>query len=547
VIVGVVKYSDELKPGERLGKYEILRELATGGMATIYLARVSGTAGFEKLVVLKCILPQLARDKSFLTMFLDEARLAATLRHANIAEVIDVGYEGSTYFFAMEYVHGQNARALRIAAKQRALGIPLEVTLAIVTGTAAALAYAHARTGPDGLPLGLVHRDVSPSNVLVGYEGAVKLVDFGIARATMRRGARTRTGMRKGKAPYMSPEQCRGQPLDGRSDLFSLGTMLYELTTGQRPFQGLSDFDVMDAIVHSQPDPPSSMIPTYPPDLEAIVLRMLATARENRYQTAANVVDDLEAFIARHGLLTSAHVTARFMTELFGEAATSPLEYDTVTTREYPDGVPPPLSDDSDSAGFKRAEQLWITELRNKPRAPPRISTSPPFAAEAEQTHLDPVLPFDPIDARSNEILEHLDEGAPDNETIEARALRRIYTLMEQAQGWLGIGEADNAVTAVELALEQDMHTPATQKALQKHIDVIVQAYEGLLDDPYRVPVLSRSLAELTMIPMEARTRLLLPFIDGEATIMQIVERTGMQRLEAYHHLCQLLLRGIVQ
>ena len=543
-----MKYSDEVKPGARLGKYEILRELATGGMATIYLARVSGTAGFEKLVVLKCILPSLARDKSFLTMFLDEARLAATLRHANIAEVIDVGYEGTTYFFTMEYVHGQNARTVRIAAKQRGVPIPLEVTLAIVTGTAAALGYAHARTGPDGRPLGLVHRDVSPSNVLVGYEGAIKLVDFGIARATMRRGARTRTGMRKGKAPYMSPEQCRGHNLDGRSDLFSLGTMFYELSTGQRPFQGLSDFDVMDAIVHSQPDPPTSMIPGYPPELEAIVLKMLATDPEHRYQTATALLDDLEAFIARHALLTSAHVVARFMGELFGEVATARAEHDTVTTREYPEDMSPKnLMTDDDSEAFKRAEQLWITELRSKPRSPRRISTSPPFAPEAEQTHLDPVLPFDPIDARSNEILEHLDEGAPLDETIEGRALRRIYTLMEQAQAWLGIGEADNAVTAVELAIEQDLHTAATQQALQKHIDVIVSAYEGLLDDPYHVPVLSRSLAELTMIPMEGRTRLLLPFIDGQATIMQIIERTGMQRLEAYHHLCQLLLRGIIQ
>jgi eukaryotic-like serine/threonine-protein kinase len=275
VVVGVPNYSDEFKPGDRVGKYEIIRELATGGMATIYLARVSGTAGFEKLCVLKCILPGLARDRGFVTMFLDEARIAATLRHSNIADVFDLGVEDGTYFFAMEYVHGQNARVVRIESKARQLPIPLEVSLAIVAGTASALSYAHDRTNAEG-PLNLVHRDVSPSNVIVSYEGAVKLVDFGIARATLRRGARTRTGLKRGKAPYMSPEQCRGEPMDKRSDLFSLGTMLYELTAGQRPFLGNSDFEVMEAIVTCAPEPPTLLVHDYPHRLEEIVMRLLA-------------------------------------------------------------------------------------------------------------------------------------------------------------------------------------------------------------------------------------------------------------------------------
>ncbi|HEY5949054.1 MAG TPA: serine/threonine-protein kinase, partial [Kofleriaceae bacterium] len=269
------------KPGDRLGKYEVIREIATGGMATIYLARVSGTAGFEKLVVLKCILPGLARDRAFVTMFLDEARLAATLRHSNIADVFDVGVEDGTYFFAMEYIHGHNARSVRIEAKQRQIAIPLEVSLAIVAGTAAALGYAHSRSSSEG-PLHLVHRDVSPSNVIVSYEGAVKLVDFGIARANLRRGARTRTGLKRGKAPYMAPEQCRGETIDNRSDLFSLGTMLYELTAGQRPFLGNSDFEVMESIVTCEPEPPSMLVRDYPPRLEEIVMRLLARSPQGR-------------------------------------------------------------------------------------------------------------------------------------------------------------------------------------------------------------------------------------------------------------------------
>ena len=216
----------ELPAGTLLGKYEIVRKLATGGMAEIYLARIRGTAGFEKLVVLKRILPNVAEDPTFVHMFLDEARLAATLQHPNIADVYDVGDADGVYFFTMEYVHGQDVRAIKIASRKSGEPVPVAIALAIVYGIASALDYAHTRKGPDGLPLGLVHRDVSTSNILVSYDGAVKLVDFGIARAA---GAqhKTLTGTLKGKIPYMSPEQCKGLPLDARSDLFSLGVVLY--------------------------------------------------------------------------------------------------------------------------------------------------------------------------------------------------------------------------------------------------------------------------------------------------------------------------------
>ncbi len=220
----------ELPGGATFGKYEVLRKLAIGGMAEIYLARVRGHAGFEKLVVLKRILPHIAEDPAFVKMFLDEARLAATLQHPNIADVYDVGSEGKFYFFTMEYIHGADARTVRLQAHRKSQPIPLMNALAIVHGTASALAYAHDKRGPDG-PLGLVHRDVSSSNILVSFDGAVKLVDFGIARATSRE-SKTRTGTLKGKIPYMSPEQCQNQPLDRRSDLFSLGVVLYELTVG---------------------------------------------------------------------------------------------------------------------------------------------------------------------------------------------------------------------------------------------------------------------------------------------------------------------------
>jgi serine/threonine protein kinase len=204
--------------GDRLGRYEVLRKLATGGMAEIYLGRMRGVAGFEKLCVLKRILPGVAVDQKLVQMFLDEARLSATLRHPNIADVFDLGTENGSYFYAMEFIHGQDARAIRVKSAEVARPVPLDVSLAIVHGVASALEYAHDKTGPDG-PLDLVHRDISPGNILISYEGAVKLVDFGIARATTR-ASDTKTGTLKGKIPYMSPEQLQGQKLDKRSDLF---------------------------------------------------------------------------------------------------------------------------------------------------------------------------------------------------------------------------------------------------------------------------------------------------------------------------------------
>jgi serine/threonine protein kinase len=309
---------DELLPGSTLGKYEILRKLATGGMAEIYLARSRGVAGFEKTVVLKRILPHIAEDEAFVHMFLDEARLAATLQHPNIADVYDVGEADGNPFFTMEYVHGQDARAIRAATRKRDEHVPISMALAIVHGTASALDYAHERTGPDGRPLQLVHRDVSSSNIVVSYDGAIKLLDFGIARAASHQ-HKTQIGMLKGKTPYMSPEQCRAQRLDRRSDLFSLGTVMYELTAGRRPFRGENDFAIMEQIVRGVAPPPSTVSPGYPPELEAIVMRLLAPSPDARYQTAEELLHDLEQFISKHGLWVSSRPLGKYMRILFAE------------------------------------------------------------------------------------------------------------------------------------------------------------------------------------------------------------------------------------
>ncbi|HET6281318.1 MAG TPA: serine/threonine-protein kinase, partial [Polyangia bacterium] len=260
-------------PGMRLGRYELLEQLAVGGMAEIFLARAVGIEGFEKLVVCKCILSQRASDDDFVNMFIDEARLAAQLHHPNVAHVFDIGREGDLHFFAMEYVHGADVHEIQQAARGKG-GVPLEQALAITIGAAAGLHYAHEKTDGNGQPLGIVHRDVSPSNVLVSFDGGVKVVDFGIAKATSQ-WARTRTGSIKGKIACMSPEQCRGEALDRRSDVFAVGILLYELTTGVRPFQADSDYAIIRRIVDEDAAPPSSHRPGYSAKLEGIVMRAL--------------------------------------------------------------------------------------------------------------------------------------------------------------------------------------------------------------------------------------------------------------------------------
>ncbi|HVR61961.1 MAG TPA: serine/threonine-protein kinase [Polyangia bacterium] len=324
-----------------LGRYDLLGRLAVGGMAEIYLARAHGISGFEKLLVLKRILPQHALDPQLLRMFLDEARLGATLDHPNITQVYDVGLQGETPFFTMEYVHGANLREiLRAEAARASAGdsanagtgagadaddaaarpLPDAVSIGIIAAAAAGLHHAHEKRATDGQPLSIVHRDVSPSNVLVTYDGTVKVTDFGIAKWSSQR-TQTQAGALKGKFAYMSPEQCRGEPVDRRSDVFSLGTLLYELTAGAPPFRGASDYEILNQIATATaPVPlPARAGAPYPPALARIVLRSLAPAAADRYPTAQALQLDLEEFARAHGLSLSAVSLAEYMRGLFGD------------------------------------------------------------------------------------------------------------------------------------------------------------------------------------------------------------------------------------
>jgi serine/threonine protein kinase len=302
----------------RLGKYELLLPLAAGGMARIYIGRSTGIGSFERHVVLKMITPERANDLTAVNMFLDEARLAASLNHQNVAQVFEVGEDLGIHYLAMEYVHGQDLRAVLAKAGSQGTRIPLELALTVVAGAAAGLNHAHERRGPDGTPLGIVHRDVSPSNIMIGYDGAVKLLDFGIAKATAR-SVETQSGIIKGKFAYMAPEQCRGRDVDRRSDVFSLGIILYEISTQHRCFRADSDFDTMHRIVTGDVVRPTRLVQGYPQALEAIVMKALAVDASQRYQSAGLLLEALESFAVSSRMSLSTMGLGRFMRDMFGE------------------------------------------------------------------------------------------------------------------------------------------------------------------------------------------------------------------------------------
>ncbi|WP_437316507.1 protein kinase domain-containing protein [Sorangium sp. So ce385] len=302
-----------------LGKYRLLKKIGMGGMAEIWVASVAGISGVRKICVVKRILPHLADSPEFVRMFLDEARIAATLDHPNLVQMYDIEEVDGVPVIAMEYLHGEDLRTIKKSLRSANRRMPVEHAITIAASVAAGLHYAHEKVGFDGKPLDIVHRDVSPHNVFVTYDGAVKILDFGIAKAANRVNE-TRDGALKGKVPYMSPEQCTSEKLDRRSDIYSVGILLYEMSTGSRLFRrGATEFELMRAIVEDPVMPPSQVCDDYPPELERIVLKCLERDREKRYATARDLQIDLEAFAREERLATSSLALSSFMAELFGQ------------------------------------------------------------------------------------------------------------------------------------------------------------------------------------------------------------------------------------
>jgi serine/threonine protein kinase len=312
--------------GKRLGRYTLVEHLATGGMAEIFLARDEASGSFRKDLVLKILQPRWAEHEPVVEMFHGEARIAAMLSHPNIVDVYDLACEEENHFIAMEYVRGKTLIELAKRAMEVSHQLPLDVGVHIVSEIAAALAYMNEAPGPDGQPMQVVHRDVSPTNVIIATTGQVKLIDFGIARQGS--AVSEQEGIRPGKASYMSPEQAKGEALDGRSDIFSLGTILYEITVGRRLWRGAKE-DAIRRIVEEKPAPPSYVVREYPGDLEMVVMRALEKRPEDRYQSAGEFADDLQLFLQESGAkMRSHHQMARYLRDLYSPAAEAQITED---------------------------------------------------------------------------------------------------------------------------------------------------------------------------------------------------------------------------
>jgi serine/threonine protein kinase len=294
------------------GKYQIVRRIAVGGMGEIYLARQTGLPGFERMVILKSLLPDLAAEESFVEQFLDEARVAATLNHPNVVAIYEVGQWEGIYYIAMEYISGRNLNEMRRGSLPPP---PVEVVLSIIRDAARGLDHAHHATDVHGAPLNIVHRDVSPQNIMVRQDGVTKVVDFGIARANNREG-RTATGMVKGKLAYMAPEQLSGKPVDARTDQFALGAVLWELLTGARLFRGENDLETSLKVLTNVIPTPSSQLPSLPRAVDALVMRMLDRDPDKRYPRLAAVADDLERLAMTYGPGTGERHVSAFITTL---------------------------------------------------------------------------------------------------------------------------------------------------------------------------------------------------------------------------------------
>ncbi|AUX36576.1 MULTISPECIES: serine/threonine-protein kinase [Sorangium] len=301
-----------------LGRYRVVDEIGVGGMASVHLARMDGPGGFQKWVAIKRIHPHLVEDDQFVDMFLDEARIAAGINHANVAQVFDLGKDDNTYWIAMEYLHGEPLREVMRRAEERRLRISPELAARICSDAAEGLHAAHELRGKNGQLLGLVHRDVTPHNLFLTYDGYTKVVDFGIAKVADRLSS-TRAGTLKGKLAYMSPEQVRGNEVDRTTDVFALGVVLWELTTNQRLFRMDTDLDTLEKVQACVVPPPSTIVPDYPIELESVVMKALAKHKQDRFQTAREFSRALQNFLMRSGIFVGSEEVAQFVQQVFAD------------------------------------------------------------------------------------------------------------------------------------------------------------------------------------------------------------------------------------
>ncbi|MEO7096900.1 MAG: serine/threonine-protein kinase, partial [Polyangiales bacterium] len=318
-------------PPQKLGRYDVLRRLGAGGMAEVYLGRSRGAEGTQKLVVLKRVLPSHSSSGRMRTMFVDEARLSMRLNHPNIVQVFDFQETTEGFLLCMEYVEGLDLGRLMSTARSRGVRLPPWVGAYIVMEAARGLHNAHERKGEDGAPLEIVHRDVSPQNVLISYEGAVKVADFGIASAKI---LTEETGVLKGKFAYMSPEQAKGEPVDRRTDIYALGIVLHEILTGKPLYAGVAGDELLEQVRKAEVEAPSMWASEVPTELDAICMRALSKKREDRFASARDMAGAIARVLQRQDDLVDAAAVEATISQFSAREITSPGQGD--------DDAPPP-------------------------------------------------------------------------------------------------------------------------------------------------------------------------------------------------------------
>ncbi len=364
------------------GKYLLLDRINIGGMAEVWRGKTFGAGGFERLVAIKRILPNIAEDEEFITMFIDEAKISVQLAHANIAQIYELGHISNSYFIAMEYIPGKDMRAIFDRCRKKGEPAPIPLVAYCISKMCEGLDYAHRKKDQMGRDLNIVHRDISPQNILISYEGEVKVIDFGIAKAAGK-ATKTQAGILKGKFGYMSPEQIRGLPLDRRSDVFAIGVCLYEMLTGERLFVGDSDFSVLEKVRKAEVAPPSTYNRKIPEQLEKIVLKALAKDVDERYQYASELGDDLQRFLITSDTLFGRKDLMQYMKATFAED----VEREKQRLADYATIKPPEGMLSAIEAGFSGSSPMHSAAPVPTPAAPSVAPVEqPPVGATAIMT-----------------------------------------------------------------------------------------------------------------------------------------------------------------
>jgi TonB family protein len=429
--------------GVRFGQYVLIEKIATGGMAEVWKARMRGVEGFQKIVAIKKILPHLSDNQEFVDMFIDEAKFAAQLNHNNIIHIYDLGKISGSYYIAMEYVDGGDLKS--IISRGESSGHPLTVELAlfIASKIASALDYAHRKRDFDEKEMGLVHRDVSPQNVLVSHDGDIKLCDFGIAKAASK-ASHTHTGALKGKLQYMSPEQAWGKPIDRRSDVFALGTVLYEMITSSRLFGGDSEISILEQVREARVPPPSRINDEVPPEVDRIVLKALEKDADARYQTAGEMAREIDAVLYTFRPTPTSADLAIHMNRIHSDQPAPP------PSQHFDDAADEPTAID-DGPGAELAPVVAIGKTSPPTQAVPR----PPVVAPVVQPVVSPITAPIPASERHHDVVPSSPLTVPEKKRSMLPAIIAVVVLAGAAGAYFmfrGGGErpaAPQATTTV--------------------------------------------------------------------------------------------------